>query len=192
MRGGTKQMSGAIAGASKRHAPADVLAPQKAQLVTALAETMRERKLTQIQAARLCGTDQPTLSKVLNGRSDRVTIDKLMRWLAALGRPVELHLPDAAPMDLNQAEGWLALADAIPCLIWINKPDGTLLYATAASSLSTATASAATALPATRSSTRKTARSSTRCASASPRRTEISRWICASRTPSATTVGTAS
>ena len=128
MRGGTKQMSGAIAGASKRHAPADVLAPQKAQLVTALAETMRERKLTQIQAARLCGTDQPTLSKVLNGRSDRVTIDKLMRWLAALGRPVELHLPDAAPMDLNQAEGWLALADAIPCLIWINKPDGALLY----------------------------------------------------------------
>jgi PAS domain S-box-containing protein len=128
MRGGTKQMSGAIAGASKRHAPADVLAPQKAQLVTALAETMRQRKLTQIQAARLCGTDQPTLSKVLNGRSDRVTIDKLMRWLAALGRPVGLHLPDAAPMDLNQAEGWLALADAIPCLIWINKPDGTLLY----------------------------------------------------------------
>jgi predicted XRE-type DNA-binding protein len=87
MRGGTKQMSGAIAGASKRHAPADVLAPQKAQLLTALAETMRERKLTQIQAARLCGTDQPTLSKVLNGRSDRVSSCSISSGPSGAGRP---------------------------------------------------------------------------------------------------------
>src|SRR5215207_11311297 len=104
-------MTEAVSIPSRRLPPADVLAASKAQLVAALAETLKRRGLTQVRAAQLCGTDQPTLSKVLNGRSDRVTIDKLMRWLAALGRPVELRLPDAAPMDLNQAEGWLALAD---------------------------------------------------------------------------------
>jgi PAS domain S-box-containing protein len=124
-------MSESMPGASERHAPADVLAPQKAQLVAALAETLRGRGLTQMQAAKICGTDQPTLSKVLNGRSDRVTIDKLMRWLAALERPLELRLAgNAAPQSLAASEGesWFALADAVPCLLWLNRPDGALLY----------------------------------------------------------------
>jgi predicted XRE-type DNA-binding protein len=103
-------------GASERHAPADPLAPQKAQLVATLAETLQRRGLTQVQAARICGTDQPTLSKVLNGRSDRITIDKLMRWLAALGRPIELQIEQAARTGLGGTvvEGWPALADAVP------------------------------------------------------------------------------
>jgi PAS domain S-box-containing protein len=90
-------MTGSVSRTSPRLAPADGLAVPKAQLVAALAETLKERGLTQVQAARACGTDQPTLSKVLSGRSDRVTVDKLMRWLAALGRPVALAV--AAPPD---------------------------------------------------------------------------------------------
>src|SRR5215216_5501190 len=89
------------------------------------------RLLTQVRAAQLCGTDQPTLSKVLTGRSDRVTVDKLMRWLAALDRPVGLQVaggPAMPGMASPEAEGWPALADAVPCLIWVNRPDGTLLY----------------------------------------------------------------
>jgi PAS domain S-box-containing protein len=123
-------MSQSTLGATERNAPPDMLAPQKAQLAAALAETLRGRGLTQVQAAKICGTDQPTLSKVLNGRSDRVTIDKLMRWLAALGRPAELRLPDVAQPALGDtvAEGWPALADAIPCLLWVNRPDGALIY----------------------------------------------------------------
>ena len=114
---------------SPRPAPADGLAGHKAQLVAALAETLKERGLTQVQAAKACGTDQPTLSKVLTGRSDRVTVDKLMRWLDALGRPVELRLAGAAaPAGFRGPEGWFALADAVPCLLWLNRPDGALLY----------------------------------------------------------------
>jgi predicted XRE-type DNA-binding protein len=40
--------------------------------------------------AELCGTDQPTLSKVFRGRMESVTIDRLAGWLTALGRDVEI------------------------------------------------------------------------------------------------------
>ena len=64
----------------------------RGQLVALIAETMADRGLSQVQAAKLCRTDQPTLSKVLRGRTDRVSLDKLVGWLLALGRPVEVHI----------------------------------------------------------------------------------------------------
>ena len=64
----------------------------KSALIDALGETIKERKLTQQEAARLCGTDQPTLSKVLRGRMESVTIDRLTSWLTALGRTVEIRV----------------------------------------------------------------------------------------------------
>src|SRR3712207_8955587 len=109
-------MTGSVSRTLPRLAPADGLAVPKAQLVAALAQTLKERGLTQVQAAKACGTDQPTLSKVLSGRSDRVTIDKLMRWLAALGRPVALAVPPAREEAANAGsaappvlDGWSAL-----------------------------------------------------------------------------------
>lgn len=64
----------------------------KSELISALAATIKGRKLTQAEAAKLCGTDQPTLSKVLRGRMESVTIDKLAHWLTALGRNVEIRI----------------------------------------------------------------------------------------------------
>jgi len=49
----------------------------KSTLIMAIEDTIARRKLTQVQAARLCGTDQPTLSKILRGRVESVTIDRL-------------------------------------------------------------------------------------------------------------------
>jgi predicted XRE-type DNA-binding protein len=43
----------------------------KSRLIQAIDETIRRRKLTQLRAARRCGTDQPTLSKVLRGRMEK-------------------------------------------------------------------------------------------------------------------------
>ncbi len=57
----------------------------KSDLITLLSRAIRTSKLTQHEAAKLCGTDQPTLSKVLRGRLDSVTIDRLTRWIVALG-----------------------------------------------------------------------------------------------------------
>jgi predicted XRE-type DNA-binding protein len=64
----------------------------KSSLIMTIRDTMAERSLTQEEAARLCGTDQPTLSKVLRGRMESVTIDRLAAWLNALGRTVEIHV----------------------------------------------------------------------------------------------------
>lgn len=64
----------------------------KSELISAIAKTIRSRKLTQAEAAGLCGTDQPTLSKVLRGRMESITIDRLAHWLTALGRDVEIRV----------------------------------------------------------------------------------------------------
>src|SRR5689334_11670241 len=69
----------------------------KAALVAAVAEAIRRRSLAQTEAARLCRTDQPTLSKVLRGRHDLVSLDKLLGWLAALGVGVEIRLDPDGP-----------------------------------------------------------------------------------------------
>jgi predicted XRE-type DNA-binding protein len=64
----------------------------KSELISAIGETIERRRLTQSEAARRCGTDQPTLSKVLRGRMESVTIDRLTAWLIALGRTIEIRI----------------------------------------------------------------------------------------------------
>jgi predicted XRE-type DNA-binding protein len=60
----------------------------KADLVIAMKNAIEARGLTQRAAARLLGTDQPTLSKVMSGRTASVTMDLLTRWLHALDQKV--------------------------------------------------------------------------------------------------------
>ena len=67
----------------------------KAKLSLELQRAIRARGLTQKQAATLCGTDQPTLSKVLSGRMTSISMDQLTRWLNALGRSVEIKVKRA-------------------------------------------------------------------------------------------------
>jgi predicted XRE-type DNA-binding protein len=64
----------------------------KSKLISSILETMRRRKLTQVEAAKICRTDQPTLSKILRGRVESVTIDRLAGFLTALGRTVEIRV----------------------------------------------------------------------------------------------------
>jgi predicted XRE-type DNA-binding protein len=77
--------------------PAEVVElTAKSALIMAIGETIKCRKLTQQQAARLCRTDQPTLSKILRGRMESVTIDRLAAWLTALGRDIEIAVKPGA------------------------------------------------------------------------------------------------
>jgi predicted XRE-type DNA-binding protein len=76
----------------------------KSKLIQAIDETIKRRKLTQLDAARRCRTDQPTLSKVLRGRMESVTIDRLTAWLTALGRTVEIRI---RPYDAKAKTGHL-------------------------------------------------------------------------------------
>ena len=68
----------------------------KSSLIIAIKDTIEQRHLTQQAAARLCGTDQATLSKVFRGRMESVTIDRLANWLNALGRDVEIIVRSSA------------------------------------------------------------------------------------------------
>ncbi|MGD0144434.1 MAG: helix-turn-helix transcriptional regulator [Rhizomicrobium sp.] len=76
----------------------------KSMLIDAIGQTIEQRNLTQKEAANICNTDQPTLSKVLRGRMESVTIDRLAAWLMALGRTVEIHV---RPYDARSKTGHL-------------------------------------------------------------------------------------
>ena len=76
----------------------------KSALIDVISDTIEQRKLTQKEAAQLCETDQPTLSKVLRGRMESVTIDRLAGWLTALGRTVEIRV---RPYNGSKKEGHL-------------------------------------------------------------------------------------
>jgi predicted XRE-type DNA-binding protein len=67
----------------------------KSILILAMKKIIAERALTQKAAAKVCGTDQPTLSKVLHGRMESATIDRLASWLTNLGQDIEITIRPA-------------------------------------------------------------------------------------------------
>ena len=66
------------------------LALAKAQLVQRIRELIAERRLTQVQAAKLLGLDQPKVSALVRGRVEGYSIDRLLRFLTAFGQRVEI------------------------------------------------------------------------------------------------------
>jgi predicted XRE-type DNA-binding protein len=71
------------------------LALVKAELVQRIRDLIAERKLTQTQAARLLGLDQPKVSTLVRGRVEGYSIDRLLRFLNALGQRVEITVRPA-------------------------------------------------------------------------------------------------
>src|SRR5438876_7902742 len=61
------------------------LALAKAELVQRIRDLIAERKLTQVEAAKLLGLDQPKVSALMRGRVAGYSIDRLFRFLNALG-----------------------------------------------------------------------------------------------------------
>jgi predicted XRE-type DNA-binding protein len=62
----------------------------KAGLVVRIDRIIRERKLTQAAAAELMGIDQPKVSAMLAGQFRGYSVERLMRFLVALGHDVEI------------------------------------------------------------------------------------------------------
>ena len=67
----------------------------KAELVVRLARAIRALELTQQAAARRLGTTQPELSKILGGKFSEVSLERLMRFLTALGYHIEIKIGNA-------------------------------------------------------------------------------------------------
>src|SRR5205823_13353969 len=76
----------------------------KAELIGAFSDILKERGLTQTQAAALVGVDQPKISALLRGRTEGFSIERLMRLLAALGYEVVVQVRPAERLRARQAE----------------------------------------------------------------------------------------
>jgi predicted XRE-type DNA-binding protein len=78
------------------------LALAKAELVQRIRELIEERKLTQVKAAKLLGLDQPKVSALVRGHVEGYSIDRLFRFLTALGQRVEITVrPNAGKPEAS-------------------------------------------------------------------------------------------
>ena len=62
----------------------------KAGLVMKIDGIIRKRGLTQTAAAKAMGIDQPKVSAILSGQFRGYSVERLMRFLVALGQDVEI------------------------------------------------------------------------------------------------------
>jgi predicted XRE-type DNA-binding protein len=74
--------------------PEELLA--KAKLAARIVQILEERKISQTQAAKLLGVDQPKVSLVYRGRLDDFSVERLMRFLTALHRDIRIVVGDKA------------------------------------------------------------------------------------------------
>lgn len=66
----------------------DLLA--KAELAAKIIAEIQRRRLTQSQAAAILGIDQPKVSALKQGKLSGFSIERLMRFLLALGRDIDI------------------------------------------------------------------------------------------------------
>jgi predicted XRE-type DNA-binding protein len=62
----------------------------KAELVRQISKAIEARSLTQKEAAAVIGTTQPKISELLRGHLSGFSMDRLIRFLNALDRDVEI------------------------------------------------------------------------------------------------------
>lgn len=85
----------------------DVAEPEeafaKAQLARVIGDIIARRRLTQAQAAELLGVDQPKASALRRGQLAGFSTDRLLRFLNALDRDVEIVVK-AKPRSRKRAQ----------------------------------------------------------------------------------------
>lgn len=62
----------------------------KAELVARIDKIIRERRLKQVEAAKLLGLSQPDVSRLLRGNFREYSLERLLRLLARLGHDVDI------------------------------------------------------------------------------------------------------
>ncbi|MBY0358302.1 MAG: helix-turn-helix domain-containing protein [Candidatus Obscuribacterales bacterium] len=69
----------------------------KSYLFMALQEVIRGSKMTQREVADTIGTDQPKVSKILNGKFDEFSIERLTEYLQRLGHDIHISTAPCPP-----------------------------------------------------------------------------------------------
>ena len=82
----------------------------KAELVGRIDDVVRERGITETEAARLLGLSRRDVSRLLRGDFREHSLERLLRGLAALGRDVDIVIRAAR----SAAGGKLRIAGAEP------------------------------------------------------------------------------
>ena len=62
----------------------------KAELVSRIDDIIRQRRTTQAEAARALGLSRPDLSRLLQGSFQEYSLERLFRFLTALGRDIDI------------------------------------------------------------------------------------------------------
>ncbi|MBF0195808.1 MAG: XRE family transcriptional regulator [Magnetococcales bacterium] len=62
----------------------------KTKLALQISQIIKHRKLKQIEAAEILGIDQPKVSAILGGKLKGFTLERLFKFLNALGQDVEI------------------------------------------------------------------------------------------------------
>jgi predicted XRE-type DNA-binding protein len=70
----------------------------KAKLASAICRVIEQRGLTQTQAAKLLGLDQPKISALVRGKLSGFSTDRLLRFLNDLGHEVAIIIRPAKPV----------------------------------------------------------------------------------------------
>jgi predicted XRE-type DNA-binding protein len=62
----------------------------KARLTLQIYRTIKDRKLTQVEAGKVLGIKQPHVSNLMRGQSGAFSVERLMDFLRALGHDIEI------------------------------------------------------------------------------------------------------
>ena len=83
----------------------------KADLVIQIIQIMEARGLKQVEAAKIMGIDQPKVSQLVRGKLDGFSMERLYRFLNALGMDVEIVVK---PRPKSRKEGQLSVTRQAP------------------------------------------------------------------------------
>jgi predicted XRE-type DNA-binding protein len=64
----------------------------RAKLMSAVTRLIKERRLTQAEAAKILGTNQPTVSDLMRGKFNKFSLERLIGFMTALGHDVEISV----------------------------------------------------------------------------------------------------
>jgi predicted XRE-type DNA-binding protein len=82
----------------------------KAEIVRHMLAIISRRRLTQSQASKLLGIDQPKVSALLNGNFSGFSTDRLLRLLTRLGADIEIGI---SPKTSSRATGQIRVTRKI-------------------------------------------------------------------------------
>jgi predicted XRE-type DNA-binding protein len=69
----------------------------KAQLAHKISEIIQRRHISQAEAARILGTEQPKISAIMNGKLSGFSLERLIYFLNVLGSDVQIIVKPKPP-----------------------------------------------------------------------------------------------